>query len=81
MTANFQAFLPYAHNGCHGQIIGDQWFFGECWPIDSVSKIMKLHDHVAKNIKFIAYNLIVYRMHSFYSVAEMAHYWQSVSTL
>ena len=48
--------------------------------VDSVSKIMKLSDyHPAKNSKFIAYNLIV--IGCFYSVAEMAGYWQSVWTL
>ena len=27
MTANLQSFLPYAHNDCHGLILGCQWFY------------------------------------------------------
>ena len=63
MTANLQAFLPYAYNGCHGLIIAQvSDYFGEHSPIDSVSKIMKLCDfHVAKIIQIHALNLIVVR--------------------
>ena len=37
--------------------------------------------YAAKNSKFITYSLISLKMHSFYSLAEMARCWQSVSTL
>ena len=43
---------------------------------------MKLYDyHVAKNSKSIARKFIVIECIVFYSVAEMAHYWQRVSAL
>ena len=63
MRANLNALLPYAPNGvdyCHVLIIAQiSNYFGECSPIDSVSKIMKLCDYdVAKNSKFITYSLI-----------------------
>ena len=43
MTANLQAFLPYAHNGGHGLIIAEvSDFIGERSPNDSVSITLRL---------------------------------------
>ena len=74
MTANLEAFLPYAH---HALIIGEaSGYSGECSPIDSVSKITKMCDyHAGKYSKFIAYNLILI------GCIVFIRYWQSVSTL
>ena len=55
-----EAFLPYAHIGCHGLTMAQvSDLFGEHSPIESVSKVMKLCDYdVADNSKFIADSLI-----------------------